>query len=254
VPALEKIVMAIRRRCRRARLIVRGDSGFCREEIMAWCERQREVYYCLGLSKNPVLEGHLAPALAEARARRCLTGTAAVRCFTEFTYQTQRSWSRARRVIGKAEVTAQGGDNPRFVVTNLPASGWSPATRKRFQPQALYEVEYCGRGEMENVLKQQVLDLKADRMSTHFLASNQLRLWLATLAYLLVERLRTWGCRGTPWARATAGTIRLRLLKVAAIVHVSVRRVYVQLSGAYPLQELFGRCHRRLMGRPCETG
>ena len=171
--------------------------------------------------------------------------------FSEFEYATtNRTWSRARRVIVKAEVTAQG-DNPRFVVTNLPAKGFKGDPDKtRFRPGRLYEQFYCGRGEMENVLKQQVLDLQADRMSTHHLASNQLRLWLASFAYLLLERVRALGLRGTELATATAGSVRLKLLKVAAQVKVSVRRVYVQLSSAYPLREIFRLCHRRLMALP----
>jgi hypothetical protein len=255
VPALEKIVAAIRKRCRKARIIVRGDRGFGREEIMAWCERQPPVvYYCLGLAKNSVLIEQLAPALADARARRCLSGAAQVRVFSEFQYQTQRSWSCARRVIGKAEVMA-AGDNPRFVVTNLPADGFpGEEDRERFVPQRLYEELYCARGDMENQLKQQVLDLKADRLSTHYLASNQLRLWLATFGYLLLERVRSLGLAGTDLARATVGSVRLKLLKVAAQVRVSVRRVYVQLSSAYPLQELFRLCHRRLMRLASASG
>jgi hypothetical protein len=150
-------------------------------------------------------------------------------------------------VIGKAEVMA-GGDNPRFIVTNLPARGFKgDEDRERFTPARLYEELYCARGEMENVLKQQVLDLEADRLSTRFRASNQLRLWLASFAYLLLERLRTLGCHGTELARATAGSIRLKLLKVAAQVTVSVRRVYVRLNSAYPRQDLFRLCHARLM-------
>lgn len=247
VPALEKIVAAIRRRCRRARIIVRGDSGFCQEEIMVWCERQQPVVsYCWGLAKNSVLIEQLAGALADARARRCLSGAASTRVFGEFEYQTQKSWSRARRVVGKAEVMA-AGDNPRFVVTNLPADGFKgQEDRERFVPQRLYEGLYCARGDMENQLKQQVLDLRADRLSTHHLASNQLRLWLATFGYLLLERVRTLGLAGTELGRATVGSVRLKLLKVAAQVRVSVRRVYVQLSSAYPWQELFRLCHRRL--------
>ena len=247
VPALEQIIATIRKRCQRARIILRGDSGFGREEIMAWCERQpRVVYYCLGLAQNRRLVAALQPALADARARRCLTGAASARAFTEFEYETRTSWSRARRVIGKAEVMA-AGDNPRFVVTNLPACGFRGETdRTRFTPARLYEEFYCGRGEMENVLKQQTLDLAADRLSTHYLASNPLRLWLATFAYLLLERVRTWGLAGTELARATAGSVRLKLLKVAAQVTVSVRRVYVRLSSAYPWPALFRLCQHRL--------
>jgi len=254
VAALETIVPAIRQRCPRARIIVRGDSGFCREEIMAWCEGQTEVYYCLGLAKNSVLVERLAPALVKAQIRQCLCGGASVREFTEFAYQTVKSWSRSRRVIGKAEVTAQG-PNPRFVVTNLPADGFKDDDDKtRFTPARLYEEVYCARGEMENVLKQQVLDLRADRMSTHYLASNQLRLWLSAFAYLLLERMRTLGLAGTELAQATVGSVRLRLLKVAAQVRVSVRRVYVQLSSAYPLQHLFRLCHQRLMTPAAASG
>jgi hypothetical protein len=150
-------------------------------------------------------------------------------------------------VVGKAEVMA-GGDNPRFIVTNLPAKAFKgDPDRKRFTAARLYEELYCARGEMENVLKQQTLDLEADKLSTHFLASNQLRLWLACFAYLLIERLRALGCHGTELARATAGSIRLKLLKVAARVTVSVRRVYIQLSSAYPRPDLFRLCHARLM-------
>jgi hypothetical protein len=253
VPALEKVVKALRARCPGARLIVRGDANFCREEVLSWCENQR-VYYVLGFARNSALIGHLAPALAEARAAHCLCGGATVRRFTEFSYQTCRSWSRARRVIGKAEINAQGQD-ARFVVTNLPEQGLAgEAESRRFAPQRLYEETYCARGEMENVLKQQVLDLKADRLSTHYLASNQLRLWLATLAYLLLDRVRTIGCRETELARATAGSIRLKLLKVAAVVRVSVRRVYVQLSSAYAFQDLFRVCHGRLSQAESPSG
>jgi hypothetical protein len=247
VPALAKVVAAIRRRCRRARIIIRGDSGFGREEIMAWCESQPEVYYCLGLAKNSVLIEKLGLTLATARARYCLCGGTSVREFTEFSYRTHQSWSRERRVIGKAEIMGEG-ENPRFVVTNLPANGFTDDEEPgRFAPAPLYEGTYCARGDMENLLKQQVLDLRADRMSTAYIASNQLRLWEAMFAYLLMERLRTQGLSGTELERATAGSLRVKLLKIAAQVRVSVRRVYVQMCSAYPLQALFRRCQRRLM-------
>ena len=252
VPALAQIVAALRQRGRRARIIVRGDSGFCREEIMAWCEAAG-VFYCLGLAKNCVLIEHLGPALAEARGRHCLCA-ASVRAFGEFNYQTKQTWTRARRVIGKAEVSLLG-DNPRFVVTNLPAKGFARAKgRGRFLPARLYEELYCARGAMENQLKQQTLDLQADRLSTHYLASNQLRWWLAAFAYLLLERLRTRGLAGTDWARATVGSVRVRLLKVAAQVRVSVRRVYVQMNSAYAWQERFRRCHERLLALRAASG
>ena len=250
VAALGKMISALRRRCKNARIIIRADSGFCKEQLMSWCESQHRVYYCLGMARNVALLKQTQKALMNARAQHCLTGVA-TRCFVEFDYETTNGgWSRPRRIIAKAEVTLQG-DNPRFVVTNLPATGWKEDPDKtRFSPQRLYEEFYCGRGEMENVLKQQTLDLKADRMSTHYLASNQLRLWLTTFAYMLLERTRALGLKGTELANATAGSVRLKLLKVAAQVSVSVRRVYVQLSSAYPMREIFGLCHRRLMALP----
>ncbi len=248
VPALAKIIAAIRKRCKKARIIVRGDSGFAREEIMAWCEAQpRVVYYCLGLAGNARLLEMIPDLLAAARARRCLTGAPSARAFADLEYQTLTSWTRPRRVVAKAEVMA-AGDNPRFVVTNLPAEGFRGEDRHRFSAARLYEEVYCGRGEMENVLKQQTLGLSADRLSTQHLGSNQLRLWLATLGYLLLERLRSVGLRGSELARATVGTIRVRLLKVAASVTVSVRRVWVRLSSTFPLSELYRQCARRLGG------
>lgn len=251
--ALKAIVAAIRGRFAKVRIIVRGDSGFCREAIMAWCEGNR-VYYCLGLARNARLEGMLAPALAAARQKHCLCGGASSREFTEFEYQTLDSWSRARRVIGKAEVSGQG-DNPRFVVANLPAEGFEEEEREggRFEAQTLYEEIYCGRGEMENMVKQMQLDLKADRTSTHHMASNQLRLWLSAFGYLLLERLRALGLAGGELARASVGTIRLRLLKIGAQITVSVRRVRVQMATSYPMKQLFALCHQRLMAMAAST-
>lgn len=246
VQALTKVIAALRRRFPQVRIIVRGDSGFCREEIMAWCEAQWNLWYCLGLARNSVLLERLEEAMLTARMRRCLCGTSSVREFVEFSYQTQKSWSRARRVIGKAEVMS-AGDNPRFVVTNLPSEGFpEDADPGRFTPDRLYEECYCARGDMENQLKQQVLDLQADRLSTHHLGSNQLRLWLSTLAYLLMDRMRAVGLAGTDLANATAGSIRLKLFKVAAQVTISVRRVHVQLSSAWPWRQTFALCAHRL--------
>ena len=213
---------------------------------MAWCEAQQPVvYYCVGLGPNSRLVERIGEALMAARARWCLTGAASAREFRDLEYQTRKSWTRSRRVVAKAEVMA-GGNNPRFIVTNLPRQGFKGEDRQRLGAARLYEEFYCARGDMENQLKQQVLDLQADRMSTHYLASNQLRLWLATLAYLLLERLRALCLGGTQLASATVGTIRTRLLKVAAQVRVSVRRVYVQMSSAFVGQELFRLCARRL--------
>ena len=237
--ALEKIVAAVRKRCPNARIILRGDSGFCREAIMKWCE-ENGVKYVLGLARNARLAQKLEGAMISARQRQCLTGTA-VRVFADFEYRTQKTWSRARRVIGKAEVTLQG-DNPRYIVTNLQES----EDERRFEKNALYEKLYCGRGQMENVIKQQQLDLHADRTSTRDFQSNQLRLWFSTLAYLLVERIRTWGLAGTRFAKAQAGTIIGKLLKVAAHVQVSVRRVHIQMASSYPWQDEWAQCHHRL--------
>jgi len=252
VEALEEIVAEIRRRLPHVRIIVRGDSGFCREPIMAWCEANG-VFYVLGLARNRRLEAMLAPALMAARAKHCLCGGGSSRVFAELSYETLETWSHPRRVVGKAEVTPQG-DNPRFIVTNLPAEGFGPEDGERFAAQALYEKTYCGRGEMENQIKQLQLDLHAHRMSTHHLGSNQLRLWLGAFAYLLLERLRTIGLVGTPWAQATLGSVRLRVLKVAAHVQVSVRRVHVRLASAYPRQGLFRLCLQRLSNLPASAG
>lgn len=244
VAALIQVVAALRKRFPDVRIIVRGDSGFARPELMDWCE-DHGVFYCLGLQRNERLEAWLQPALASARARFCLNGGVATRVFQEFQYATLKTWRCRRRVIGKAEISSEGA-NPRFIVTNVIAKVLPKEDRWRAAPAPLYENLYCARGQMENVLKQQVLDLEADRMSTHYLGSNQLRLWLSTFAYLLLERLRTLTLQGTELASATAGTIRLRLFKVAAMVRVSVRRVYVQMASSFPMQTLYAQCLNRL--------
>lgn len=246
--ALAQIVAAIRKRLPKVKIVVRADSGFSREAIMAWCEEQDGVNYCIGLARNTRLETLLGPALAAARAQHCLCGGANVRRFAELTYRTLDSWSRERRVIGKAEVSPQG-DNPRFIVTNIAPEGLCHKEGRELLEgggEWLYEEFYCERGQAENRIKQMTLDLQSDRTSTHWLASNQMRLWLSAFAYLLLERLRALGLCGSALARATLGTVRLRLLKVAAQVRVSVRRVYVQLCSAFPLQALFARCQQRL--------
>jgi hypothetical protein len=255
VEALQKIVAAIRKRCPKAKIIVRADSGFCREEIMAWCEAQEsKVYYCLGLARNSRLRELLEVKFARVRESAILCGGVA-RGFTEFQYQTLKSWTLSRRVIGKAEVLGDK-DNPRFIVTNLPAEGFDDDQQfpDRFCAQKCYEDFYCARGNMENQIKQQYLDLDADRTSTHWMASNQLRLWLSAFALLLFQRLRTLGLQGTELAHATAGTIRQRLLKVGAMVTVSTRRVYIRLASAFPLQHVFAQAHRALAGLVAEDG
>jgi hypothetical protein len=258
VAALERIVPVIRRRLGKgAVIIVRGDSGFCREEIMAWIEAQPGVHYVLGLARNKRLQKMLAPEFAKVRAAHdaaCAQARAgglaeprSARGFAELQYRTLDSWSRVRRVVGKAEITG-GKDNPRFIVTDLAGNeAWAEGLPAFAGGRALYERFYCARGDMENRIKEQQLDLFADRTSTSAVASNQLRLWLSTFAYLLLARLRRVALKGTVLARATAGSIRLRLLKIAAFVTVSVRRVHVRLAGAFPLQEVFAAARRKLV-------
>lgn len=236
VEALEKIVAALRQRCPHARIIVRADGGFCREELMHWCETH-EVGYVLGLARNARLLTLLTPTLVRARERACLCG-GHTREFAEFEYRTLDSWSRARRVVGKAEIL-DDKDNPRFIVTNLPASDFPAAP--------LYEQLYCGRGDMENSVKEHQLDLYGERLSCAGFASNEVRLLLASFAQLLLCRLRTIGLRGTALAEATAGTLRAQLLKIAAQVTVSVRRVQVQLCSAFARQDIFAQAHAQLL-------
>lgn len=243
VKALQKIVPAIRKRCPNARIIIRGDSGFCREEIMVWCE-ENDVFYCFGLARNSRLLHYLEDALFRARLKACLTGGYA-REFSEFYYQTRSSWCRERRVIGKAELLPKG-ENPRFIVTNLPKNGFGAEQLERFAPARCYESFYCARGNMENRIKEQQLDLFADRTSTHYMETNQLRLYFSTFAYFLLERMRSLALKGTELATATAGTIRLKIIKIAAAVSISVRRVLIRFASAYPLQELFAVVQKRI--------
>lgn len=260
--ALQKIVPAIRKRFgKHTAIIVRGDSGFCRDALMSWIEQQSNVHYVLGLARNKRLEAKLAPtfwetakkldakAVEQAQAAGAtklpeVSGTA--RSFTEFEYQTLESWGRARRVIGKAELT-EGKENPRFIVTDITGEeAWAKDVPMFTKGQSLYEDFYCARGNMENRVKEQQMDMFADRTSTAHMSSNQLRLWMSTFGYMLMRQLRAKALRGTQLAQATVGTIRLQLMKIAAQVTVSVRRVYVRLCSAYPLQEVFAKAHSRL--------
>lgn len=227
---LQRIVPKLRAAWPGVRIVIRGDSGFCREHIMRWCEEQG-VDYVLGLAKNERLGEEIAGELQQAKTAFEQTGEPA-RVFKDFLYQTRESWSRARRVIGKAEHLAKGA-NPRFVVTSLSA--------ERVDAQTLYEQRYCGRGDMENRIKEQQLFLFADRTSTHGMRSNQLRLLFSTIAYLLHLTLREFGLQGTELHSAQAETIRVKLLKIGGRIRVSVRRVWVSLSESYPYQELFER-------------
>src|SRR5271157_895373 len=235
VEEVARIVAQIRRRWPRTRILLRGDSGFTREPLMAWCEANR-VDYVFGLARNDRLEKAIAAELITATIESIRTGKTA-RCFKDFTYATLGSWSRERRVIGKAEVT--GGDaNPRFVVTSL--------TSAEAKPRHLYEKVYCARGEMENRIKECQLDLFADRTSTATMQANQLRLWLASMAYVLLCALRRIGLAHTQFAEATCGTIRLKLLKLGALVRVSVRRIKIAMASACPWQNEFALAHARL--------
>jgi hypothetical protein len=214
---------------------LRADSGFCREELMGWCEQNR-VEYVFGLARNARLETEIASELAEAEAKAKESGKA-MRSFKELRYRTRNSWSRERRVIAKAEHLPQG-KNPRFIVTSLP--------REAVEGQELYEKIYCARGEMENRIKECQLDLFADRTSAASLRANQLRLWFASLAYVLLTALRRIALQGSGLAQATAGTIRLKLLKLGALVTVSVRRIKIAIASACPLKDVFAEAHRRL--------
>lgn len=261
--ALEKIVPAIRKRFgKHVMIVVRGDSGFCRDELMGWIEDQPNMCYVLGLARNKRLEGLLAPYFWDAAAQLdedvvlCakaagatrppeLDGTA--RAFAELRYRTRASWSRERRVIGKAELTT-GKENPRFIVTNIGhGEQWTKGLEVFDDGRSLYEMFYCARGDMENRIKEQQLDMFADRTSTAYMKSNQLRLWLSTFAYMLVRQLRATALSGTRMAKATVGTIRLHLMKIAAQVTVSVRRIHVRLCGACPMWDVFAQAHGKLM-------
>jgi hypothetical protein len=206
-------------------IIVRADSGFCREELMSWCEQQG-VDYILGVARNERLHTLLAPQMREAQQQAEATGKAA-RVFTEFLYRTRKSWSRWRRMVAKAEYLP-GKENPRFVVTSL----------RQGEPRTLYEKLYCARGEMENRIKEQ-LCLFAHRLSTATMRANQLRLYFSALAYTLLEALRRLALQGTEWAQVQVDTLRLRLLKIAAQVQISARRVWLRYSGAYPWKTIF---------------
>lgn len=230
LPHLKRIIAKLRAAWPDVRIIIRGDSGFCRDRIMRWCEENR-VDFLLGLAKNKRLIRALGQELHQAQQQFQATGRSS-RVFKDFTYQTRKSWSRKRRVIGKAEHLSKG-TNPRFIVTSL-----SP---EQVEAQTLYEQRYCARGDMENRIKEQQLHLFADRTSTHAMRSNQLRLLFSTMAYLLHLVLREFGLAGTELANAQAGTIRSKLLKIGARVRVSVRRVWISLSESYPYQKLFER-------------
>ena len=218
-----RIVAQIRERWPRVRILLRGDSGFCRDELMSWCETNR-VDFLFGLARNSRLVGEIGAELVQVEAEARQTGKPARR-FKDFSYSTLDSWSRRRRVVGKAEWT-NGEANPRFVVTTL-----KPIEQG---PRELYEDVYCARGDIENRIKESQADLFADRTSTATMKANQLRLWFSSFAYVLVCAVRRIGLRHTQFADATAGTIRLKLFKIGALVKVSARRIKFALPTACP--------------------
>jgi hypothetical protein len=246
VAELERIVEQIRQQWPQVRIIVRGDSGFCREELLSWCEQHR-VDYVVGLAQNARLLRQIASERAQAEGEYKQTGKAA-RVFTEFRYRTRKSWSRDRRVIAKAEHLDKGA-NPRFVVTSLNGTEMTFPTASRWSAQSLYEEFYCARGDMENRIKEQMM-LFADRTSTSWLRSNQIRLYFSTIAYQLMQALRRLGLAGTELARAQCHTVRLKLLKIGTLVRITVRKIWISWSAGYPYAELFGQVWRQLQQAP----
>lgn len=239
VEELERIVSQIRRQWPEVKIVIRGDSGFCREEIMAWCE-ENEVEYILGLAKNNRLIKMMSEDLVDAEIMYRTTGRPA-RIYHDFIYQTLQSWNRPRRVIGKAEYLKKGA-NPRFVVTSL--------SQEEVDADDLYEKLYCIRGDMENRIKEQQLYLFADRTSTTKIRSNQIRLYFSSVAYLLVNALRRLGLKGTEMAKAQCHTIRLKLLKIGAQIRVTVRNVWVSLAEGYPFRDIFIQVYQSLIKLP----
>jgi hypothetical protein len=241
VEEIARIVKHIRERWPDVRIILRADSGFAREELMAWCENNA-VDYIFGLAKNARLNRAIGAELAEAHEESRTTGKPARR-FKELIWTTRKSWSRKRRVIAKAEWTKSEA-NPRFIVTSLTAADGDA--------RHLYEAVYCARGEMENRIKECQLDMFADRTSTATMMANQLRLWFASIAYTLVESVRRLALPATELADATCGTIRRKLLKIGALVTVSVRRIKFAMASGCPYQAVFAAAHRALVA--ADTG
>jgi hypothetical protein len=217
------------------RILLRADSGFARDPLMAWCENNG-VDFLFGLARNSRLVGEIESELAEAEEQSKRTSKPARR-FKDFTWSTRDSWSRQRRVVAKAEWT-QGEANPRFVVTSL--------SRQKHEARHLYERVYCARGEMENRIKECQLDLYADRTSANTMRANQLRLFFASMAYVLVGALRRIALQHTQFAKATCGTIRLKLLKIGALVRTSVRRIKLAMPSAFPYQAEYRAAHAAL--------
>jgi len=232
---LARIVGRIRANWPRTRILVRADSGFARERLMAWCEAN-SVDFVFGLARNDRLVAEIEGQLARAQAESQRTGHPARR-FKDFQYTTRKSWSRRRRVVGKAEWT-QDEANPRFIVTSL--------SRAEVEARPLYEKIYCARGDMENRIKECQIDLFADRTSAATMRANQLRLWLSSMAYVLLCALRRIGLSHTRFAKATCGSIRLALLKIGAVLTTSVRRIKIAMASGCPYQDEFRQAHALL--------
>jgi hypothetical protein len=232
---IQRIVARLREKWPNVEIVLRGDSGFCRDYLMSWCETNG-VHFLFGLAKNKRLLQIIGQEMQEAKQRFEQTKEAA-RVFKDFEYRTHKSWSRARRVVGKAEHLAKGA-NPRFVVTSLPP--------EEFDAKTLYEQEYCARGEMENRIKEQQLMMFADRTSCETMRANQVRLYLSTVAYIVMRALREFGLRGTEMAQAQCSTIRVKLLKLGAVIRVTVRRVVVSLSEAFAFRAVFMKVWQNL--------
>jgi Transposase DDE domain group 1 len=230
-----RVVARIRARWPRTRILLRADSGFARDELMTWCE-ENDVDFVFGLQQNERLNAEIKDELAKAEAKSRKSGKPA-RYFKEFKWRTRRSWRHERRVVAKAEFTG-GEANPRFVVTSL--------RRAECKAKYLYQKVYCARGDMENRIKECQLDLYADRTSAATMRANQLRLWLHSMAYVLLCALRRIGLHDTEFAQATCGTIRLKLLKIGAIVRISVRRIKIAMASACPAAKDWGIAAIRL--------
>jgi hypothetical protein len=239
VDELKRIVGQIREHWPAVSIIIRADSGFCRDDLLTWCE-SHQVDYVVGLAKNDRLNKEIVQEMNRAEAEFHTTGKPA-RVFKDFRYRTRTSWSQERRVVGKAEFMDKGA-NPRFIVTSLPQGGW--------EARALYENFYCARGDMENRIKEQQLDLFADRTSAATMRANQLRLYLSSAAYMLLHALRRLGLKNTELARAQCQTIRLKLLKIGAQIRMTVRNVWISMSDAYPYGETFALVLRNLQQLP----
>lgn len=242
---MERIVKRIRRQWPKVNILIRGDSGFCREDIMSWCESNK-VHYLLGLAKNErllkQLEGEMLAAKHlyennKTQEKACCS----TRVFADFHYRTRKTWSCSRRVIGKAEHLDKGS-NPRFIVTSLAGD--------EFPACWLYESGYCARGEMENRIKEQQLWMFADRTSSSVMRANQLRLWFSSVAYVLMNAFREFALAGTEMEKAQCGTIRTKMLKIGTMVRISVRRIRLFFASAFPYQDIFAQAYENIQKIP----